>query len=75
MIKDDAVLPDDVTAEDFLFPPVTALDRCDACSAAARTRVVVTVGEDTLDLLFCNHHYNQHAPALVIQGFTAQLAR
>jgi hypothetical protein len=40
--------------------PLTKRDRCDACGAQAKVRVVLEQGE----LLFCNHHYNQHAQAL-----------
>ncbi|ODU02558.1 MAG: hypothetical protein ABS81_17245 [Pseudonocardia sp. SCN 72-86] len=41
--------------------PLTRADRCDACGAAARVRVVLpTDGE----LLFCGHHARRHAPRL-----------
>ena len=39
---------------------LTALDRCDRCSAQALVRAVLEHG----DLLFCGHHGRQHAEAL-----------
>ena len=44
--------------------PLTALDRCDVCPAAARVRVTVKSG----DLVFCGHHFTKHEVALVAQG-------
>jgi hypothetical protein len=53
-----------------LFPPLTALDRCDRCSAAALTRAAKFVGEtDVLHLLFCGHHLKDVEAKLVEQGF------
>lgn len=42
-------------------PALTALDRCDRCSAQARVRAVLPGGGD---LLFCRHHARLHADAL-----------
>jgi hypothetical protein len=57
--------------------PVTALHRCDRCGAQAFVRVLL---DSRQDLLFCAHHYRQHAPALArvaveIQDETDRLAR
>lgn len=35
-------------------------DRCDRCGAQAKSRVTLRTG----DLLFCSHHFRQHADAL-----------
>ncbi|MCX6459412.1 MAG: hypothetical protein NTZ03_03780 [Actinobacteria bacterium] len=40
---------------------LTASDRCDRCGAQAYIRVVLHVGGD---LLFCSHHFNEHAEKL-----------
>ncbi|MGH3786971.1 MAG: DUF7455 domain-containing protein [Pseudonocardiaceae bacterium] len=42
-------------------PELTASDRCDRCSAAARVRAVLPSGGE---LLFCNHHARQHGSKL-----------
>jgi hypothetical protein len=57
--------------------PMEAVDRCDRCGAQAYVRVLLRSHQD---LLFCAHHYRQHAPALAkaavaIQDNTHQLAR
>ena len=44
-----------------LAVPMNALHRCDRCGAQAYVRVVLHTRQD---LLFCAHHYRQHAPAL-----------
>ncbi|MDF0532428.1 hypothetical protein P0W64_00205 [Tsukamurella sp. 8F] len=44
---------------------LTAADRCDRCSAAARVRATLPSG---FELLFCKHHYNEHAARLAEQG-------
>lgn len=41
--------------------PLTRADRCDACGAAARVRVVLPTDAE---LLFCGHHARRHAPRL-----------
>lgn len=38
-----------------------AIDRCDACSAAARAVAEFEAGE----LLFCGHHWRKHRSAIV----------
>jgi hypothetical protein len=38
--------------------PLNAADRCDRCGAQAYVRVTLSGGE----LLFCAHHYREHAP-------------
>jgi hypothetical protein len=45
--------------------PLTALDRCDGCSAAAAVRLRMPSG---LDLLMCKHHHRKNASALSTQG-------
>ncbi len=42
-------------------PELTASDRCDRCSAAARVRAVLPSGGE---LLFCNHHAREHSSRL-----------
>ncbi|TQF66278.1 hypothetical protein FK531_17280 [Rhodococcus spelaei] len=42
-------------------PPLTAADRCDRCGAGARVRAVLTSGGE---LLFCQHHANEHEDRL-----------
>jgi hypothetical protein len=41
--------------------PMNARCRCDRCGAHAYVRVVLSTRQD---LLFCAHHYRQHAAAL-----------
>ena len=45
----------------FLNRPINALHRCDRCGAQAYVRVLLHSHQD---LLFCAHHYRQHAPML-----------
>jgi hypothetical protein len=40
---------------------MNAVHRCDRCGAQAYVRVLL---RSCHDLLFCAHHYRQHAPAL-----------
>jgi hypothetical protein len=42
--------------------PLTALDRCDKCGAAAMVRATLVAGE----LLFCGHHGRSIATPLVL---------
>jgi hypothetical protein len=56
---------------------MNAVHRCDRCGAQAYVRVLLPSRQD---LLFCAHHYRQHAPALAevaiaIQDETYRLAR
>ena len=60
-----------------LITPMNAMNRCDRCGAQAYIRVLLHSGQD---LLFCAHHYRQHAPALAkvaagIQNETERLVR
>jgi hypothetical protein len=41
--------------------PLTAVDRCDRCGAAARVRATLPGGGE---LLFCQHHANEHMERL-----------
>ena len=41
--------------------PLTAVDRCDRCGAAAKVRAILPAGGE---LLFCRHHYNSHEARL-----------
>ncbi len=43
-------------------PPLTQADRCDRCGAAARVRATLPSGGE---LLFCQHHANEHEAKLV----------
>ena len=59
-----------------LSRPMNAAHRCDRCGARAYVRVLLRSRQD---LLFCAHHYRQHAPALTkvaarIQDETDRLA-
>jgi hypothetical protein len=47
--------------------PLTALDRCDRCSARALARVTLLSGGG---LLLCAHHGREYQPALELQGAT-----
>jgi hypothetical protein len=47
--------------------PLTRLDRCDRCSAAARVRALLPNGGE---LLFCGHHAREHTPRLRAVGAT-----
>lgn len=55
--------------------PLTKTDRCDACSAQAFILVHKTVAlmggahVSIKELLFCGHHYAQHAEALSDEGW------
>jgi hypothetical protein len=40
---------------------MSAMDRCDRCGAQAYVRVLLRGRQE---LMFCAHHYRQHAPAL-----------
>jgi len=42
-------------------PELTRADRCDRCGAAARVRAKLPSGHE---LLFCQHHANQHEARL-----------
>lgn len=44
---------------------LVATDRCDRCTAAATIAVQFNSGSE---LLFCGHHYNDHAEKLVFSG-------
>lgn len=43
-------------------PPLTRADRCDRCGAGARVRAKLPSG---LELLFCQHHANEHEAKLI----------
>ena len=43
-------------------PELTRADRCDRCGAAARVRATLPSGAE---LLFCQHHANEHEAKLV----------
>ena len=45
-------------------PPLTALDRCDRCGAAAKVRAVLPGGE----LYFCGHHARKAGGNLVLKS-------
>jgi hypothetical protein len=55
-----------------LVAPMTRLDRCDRCSAAALVRITLPKGGE---LQFCGHHARKHADRLVEigAGFTSTL--
>ena len=43
-------------------PELTRADRCDRCGAAARVRATFPSGAE---LLFCQHHANEHESKLI----------
>lgn len=43
-------------------PELTRADRCDRCGAAARVRATLPSGAE---LLFCQHHANEHEDKLI----------
>lgn len=45
---------------------LTRSHRCDRCGAAAQISAVTTLGGL---LLFCNHHSNEHAAAMLDAGY------
>jgi hypothetical protein len=47
--------------ETLTTAPLTAADRCDRCGAGARVRALLTSGGE---LLFCQHHANEHSDRL-----------
>ena len=55
-----------------LVAPLTRLDRCDRCSAAALVKITLPKGGE---LQFCGHHARKHADRLVEigAGFTSTL--
>jgi hypothetical protein len=68
---------EEATSGRTLTTPMNAVHRCDRCGAQAYVRVLLPSRQD---LLFCAHHYRQHAPALAkiaagIQDDTDRLAR
>ncbi|WP_132993537.1 DUF7455 domain-containing protein [Gordonia zhaorongruii] len=58
-------MPDIATPDTVVSTPLTAADRCDRCSAAAKVRATLPTGGE---LLFCRHHYNDHEARLVEVG-------
>ncbi|GAA2049934.1 DUF7455 domain-containing protein [Williamsia deligens] len=57
----------DVISTPTISMPLTAADRCDRCSAAARVRATLPAGGE---LFFCRHHYNEHEARLADLGAT-----
>ena len=51
-------------------PVLTALNRCDECSAQAYVRVTILVPDKgkVCELLFCAHHFSIRQPALIYSG-------
>lgn len=46
-------------------PVFTAADRCDACTARAKAKVILSSGGE---LIFCGHHTEKYRAALASQG-------
>jgi hypothetical protein len=59
--KDQATTEGEAMTSTLTRPELTASDRCDRCSAAARVRAVLPSGGE---LLFCNHHAREHSSKL-----------
>jgi hypothetical protein len=49
--------------------PMNAVHRCDRCGAQACVRILLPSRQD---LLFCAHHYRQHAPVLATVAIAVQ---
>lgn len=56
-----------VTTTRDVYAPLTAADRCDRCSAAAKVRATLPSGGE---LLFCRHHFTEHEARLAEMGAT-----
>ncbi len=54
-----------------VLSPLTAADRCDRCSAAAKVRATLPSGGE---LLFCRHHFTEHEARLAQLGATVDHA-
>lgn len=50
-------------------PDLTVKDRCDRCGAQAYVLALQTIGNETLELMFCGHHGREHMPMLGITGW------
>jgi len=61
-VQETVVMTDTSIAE----VPLTAVDRCDRCSAAARVRATLVTGE----LYFCGHHAREAGDALTLKSVT-----
>lgn len=44
------------------------LGRCDRCGAQPKQKIT----KKEMELLFCNHHFDAHAPALMAGGWSTQ---
>ena len=53
-------------------PELTRADRCDRCGAAARVRAKLPSGAE---LLFCQHHANEHEAKLVELAAVIEVSR
>jgi hypothetical protein len=53
-------------------PELTRADRCDRCGAAARVRATLPSGAE---LLFCQHHANEHESKLIELAAVLQVSR
>jgi len=53
-------------------PALTKADRCDRCGAAARVRAKLPSGAE---LLFCQHHADQHEASLVEQDAVLEVSQ
>ena len=47
------------------IPPIQITDRCDRCGARSLVVTMIPVGERTLRLDWCAHHYRQHQEPLL----------
>lgn len=64
-------MPDTATPDTLVSTGLTAADRCDRCSAAAKVRAELPTGGE---LLFCRHHYNDHEARLVEVGAVVSIS-
>ncbi|MCF8569669.1 hypothetical protein L5G32_05235 [Gordonia sp. HY002] len=64
-------MPDIATPDTLVSTGLTAADRCDRCSAAAKVRAELPTGGE---LLFCRHHYNDHEARLVEVGAVVSIS-
>jgi hypothetical protein len=63
--------------EEIEYQPLAVSDRCDQCGdcSQAFVRAVKLIDNKRHDLLFCGHHYREHEPKLVMDGWSIEDSR
>jgi hypothetical protein len=55
------------------YRALTGHDRCDYCTVGqASVRAVKEIDGESLELIFCSHHFNKHEAVLITKGFLIQ---